>query len=79
LDSDVQEKIDDLEGFKFVLTVIRTITRMSVTAELTYRELQERYHTLSEHKVPVRQFFILKLYYIQDVSVTAWCTLAAEI
>ncbi|PNF33091.1 Dynein heavy chain 10, axonemal [Cryptotermes secundus] len=52
LDSDIQRKFDDLEGFKFVLTVIRTITRMSVNAELTYRELQERYHTLSEHKVP---------------------------
>jgi hypothetical protein len=54
LDSDVQAKIDDLEGFKFVLTAIRSITGMSVNAELTYRELQERCHTLREHNVPVR-------------------------
>jgi hypothetical protein len=53
LDSDVQAKIDDLEGFKFVLTTIRIITGMSVNAELTYREMQERYHTLRQHKVPV--------------------------
>jgi hypothetical protein len=56
LDSDVQAKIDDLEGFKFVLTAIRTITRMSVNAELTYREIQERYHTLRQHNVPVSLF-----------------------
>jgi len=56
LDSDVQAKIDDLEGFKFVLTAIRTITGMSVNAELTYREMQERYHTLRQHKVPVSLF-----------------------
>ena len=56
LDSDVQAKIDDLEGFKFVLTAIRTITGMSVNAELTYREVQERYHTLRQHKVPVSLF-----------------------
>jgi hypothetical protein len=61
LDSDVRKQIDDLEGFKFVLTVISTIIRMSVTAELTCRELQERYHVLSEHKVPVKFFFVLKL------------------
>jgi hypothetical protein len=54
LDSDVKKKIDDLEGFKFVLTAIKTITGMSVNAELTYRELQERYRTLREHNVPVR-------------------------
>jgi len=57
LDSDVQAKIGDLEGFKFVLTAIRTITGMSVKAELTYREIQERYHTLRQHKVPV-SFFV---------------------
>ena len=56
LDSDVQAKIGDLEGFKFVLTAIRTVTGMSVNAELTYREMQERYHTLRQHKVPVRFF-----------------------
>jgi hypothetical protein len=59
LDSDVQAKIDDLEGFKFVLTAIRTITGMSVNAELTYREIQERYHTLRQHKVPVSLFVSL--------------------
>jgi len=56
LDSDVQAKIDDLEGFKFVLTAIKTIRGMSVNAELTYREMQERYHTLRQHKVPVSLF-----------------------
>ncbi|PSN52994.1 Dynein heavy chain 10 [Blattella germanica] len=55
LEHDVQIKIEDLEGFKFVLTTISTITRMSVNAELTFRELQERYYTLKEHKVPAPQ------------------------
>jgi hypothetical protein len=58
LDSDVQAKTEDLEGLKFVLRAIRTITGMSVNAELTYRELQERYRTLREYEVPVRLFIL---------------------
>jgi hypothetical protein len=60
LESDVQTKIDDLEGFKFVLTIIRNITRMSVNAELTYSEIQERYRTLREHNLPVSFLFLFK-------------------
>ncbi|XP_069678773.1 dynein axonemal heavy chain 10-like [Periplaneta americana] len=48
---DVQARIDNLEEFKFVLSAITTIVRMSVEAELTYRELQERYRNLKEHNV----------------------------
>ena len=56
LENDVQIKIENLEGFKFVLTTITTITRMSITAELTYRDVQERYRTLKGHKVSVSTF-----------------------
>ena len=42
-----------LEELKFVLGVISDIRAMSLSIETRYRDIQERYRTLSMYKIPV--------------------------
>ncbi|XP_063229306.1 dynein axonemal heavy chain 10 [Bacillus rossius redtenbacheri] len=48
---DVQQPIEALNSFKFVLQTITTIQKMSISAELTYNDICERYRTLRLHGV----------------------------
>ena len=42
-----------MESLKFVLSVIAKVRDMSLAVELRYRDIQERYRTLSMYHIPV--------------------------
>ncbi|KAK6624941.1 hypothetical protein RUM44_011805 [Polyplax serrata] len=53
LNESLNQKITSLESFKSTLQTVTTIQKSTVTAEIQYKEFQERYHVLRLHKIDI--------------------------
>lgn len=45
--------IKGLEDFKLVMATITLVQQMTITAEVRYRGMQELFHMLRQHGIPV--------------------------
>lgn len=53
LKENLNQKITSLESFKLTLQTVTIIQKSTVTAEIQYKEFQERYHVLRLHQIEI--------------------------
>lgn len=66
LNENLNQKITSLESFKSTLQTVTTIQKSTVSAEIQYKEYQERYHVLKVHKIQFPEADVIKSVELED-------------